>query len=279
MLKIDSLKFINCLLLVPLIFVNSISIASEVDNKDWGTQEAPHQLNEYSRDESTILIERNLNNVNQVDVCNEPDVTCINANFSRAEARFNCSETSINGGWGNPIWGGQCWTSLEACYFYGTPSQICYPLDGSVDIPENHSISVSSQCSSPDSKGFAYFENDGLAKIRSNTGDDMFAITHGASGYSEYPAIGSIGTEGRLTYMERDGGDITRDLMIPSGPPALYSDYIRFTNNPPPFLTSEAGCYQLDVDLCQGNVTLPATACCLPSGDNFIYLETAWNKK
>lgn len=236
-------------------------MASEVDNKDWGVQQAPYSLNEYSRDGSTITIEKTPSNVTDVAVCNDPDVTCINAVFSTASAQFDCTDTTVNGGWGTPSWNGQCWTSLQACYYYGTPSEVCHDLTSSnQNLPShiaNHTINVSSLCSAPDAKGVCYYENAGAAKIRSNTGDDMFAITHGASGYIEYPALGAIGAEDRLIYILRNGGDITKDLMIPSGPPGNFQDYKNFMSSSPPFITAEAGCYQLDVNLCQGDVTLP----------------------
>ena len=104
---------ISCFLSV---FITKYSLAEETDNHNWGTHEAPYQLNEYSREDSTITIERNLNNVNQVNICNDPDITCINANFSTATAQFDCSETSANGGWGVPAWGGQCGTADGASY-------------------------------------------------------------------------------------------------------------------------------------------------------------------
>ncbi len=259
--KWTAIIFAFCCCLSLLLFSSVNLSASTLDNKVY-TGVGTIDVNEYSREGSRIEITNPITSITDIAICNDPNVTCINFVAGDAKASFACHgggiNNSNNGWWGDVSYSGQCWQSLEAYYFYGTPSQT--PIDMTSDGRDNPShpgnavnvVPTTSSCSPPAAKGICQYEGSG---IKTNTGDDMFALSLGASGYVEYPALSSTltGDPNRLIYISRSGG-LAKDLMLPSGPLSganAYSDYRRFIDSPPTAgglsIETDYGCYPISV--------------------------------
>ncbi|MGB0720419.1 MAG: hypothetical protein ACPGRX_08095, partial [Bdellovibrionales bacterium] len=251
---------------------------SEAVNHNYGSHEAPYNIIGYSRVDATLSVHK-LTKKTDLAVCNNPNFECRNFQGSYVTADIRCGgveNDDTNGGWVVQAVTGQCFTQVEVCQYVGTPAEICNTVTGAPTLPSN--VDLTPQvCATPDPvKNYCSASYDGehmagglYTGITGNTGDDMFKIEPGTSGFFEYaaiaPAAGGTQSGNRLRYIERDASNGTRAMMMPSGPPATYTDYQRFLAVSPASVTHETACYAVDVDVCSAvptAVAIPANGIC-----------------
>lgn len=246
-----------------------IAHADEASGHDYGTITIPAgtatgSLNEYSRIGATVTFEKTPN-ISDFASCSGP-ITCKNLVPSTARISMSCDgDESLKGGWDSEVLTGDCWSSIDACYYEGTINEDCPPLDPDAKKAVNNDYLISgySNCSSGD-KGMCAYENSGSKVFSTATGDDMFKIQDGASAFLDYRALGTAtDTPYKLRWVRRNGGDASRALMIPSGPFVStggltpYADYRRFMANPPSFVTTTKSCFPVEVSFCEGDFAAP----------------------
>ncbi|MCB2050564.1 MAG: hypothetical protein KDE63_03955 [Novosphingobium sp.] len=225
---------------------------------------ASGSLNEYSRIGATVTFEKTPN-ISDFASCSG-SITCKNLVPSTAQISMSCDgDESLKGGWDSEVLTGDCWSSIDACYYEGTINEDCPPLDPDAKKAVNNDYQISgySNCSSGD-KGMCAYENTGAKQFSTVTGDHMFKIQDGASAFLDYRALGTAtDTPYKLRWVHRNGGDASRALMIPSGPFVStggltpYADYRRFMANPPSFVTTTKSCFPVEVSFCEGDFAAP----------------------
>lgn len=159
----------------------------------------------------------------------------------------------------------------------GAVTQLCYKVVRAAGL-EDVTITPYSKCNSatmltPQSKGLCAFEG---SIVEADTGDDMFKIRAGSGGaYVEYPSLGDLETPLRLRWVERgSGGQTSKAVMLPSGPPGTFKDFQNFMRYPPNGVVEvEPACYPVNAKLCEEApiATAPPTPglCGAAEGKNF----------
>lgn len=230
-------------------------------------------VNEESRQGSKIEIEA-APSTNSADFtfCSDPDVSCGAIVANTVEAEFECDGSGTNGSWGTPSFpgatGSACWSKMEVCYYPGTANESCVDLvDDNSDLLDasqsyNLNITVDSRCGksglgeacAESEFGEFYVNSEGAAGAPD---DKMFSIGQNSAGFLEYPALGSVGDQKRLLYIQRNASGKNRLMMIPSGPdassPTAPTDFLRFYDEKTNMAAVEPACYPIDVDLCTGD--------------------------
>ncbi|UBS31548.1 hypothetical protein LBX01_08455 [Altererythrobacter sp. N1] len=260
------------LLSIGLVLIHSgrPALANEAAGHTYSTITIPAgtatgSLNEYSRIGATVTFQKTPS-IADFESCSG-EITCKNLVSSTARISMSCDgDESLKGGWDSEVLTGNCWSSMDACYYAGTINEDCPPLDPDAKKAVNNDYLMSgfSNCTTGD-KGMCAYENSGSAVFSTATGDDMFKIQDGASAFLDYRRLGtSTTTPYKLRWVHRHGGDANRALMIPSGPFVStggltpYADYRRFMANPPSIVTTAKSCFPVEVSFCEGDFAAPA---------------------
>lgn len=229
---------------------HSAVYANETLANNYGISASPATIDEYSRLGSYQKITVT-SSLSDVVMCSDPDVECINFVPSTADVTLKCAGSSANGGWTISNTNGQCWNSLDYCYGYGTPAEVCFILPAS--LLTQVLFKPYSKCTVPDpDKNFCIHDYNGTIGIEANTGDDMFRINQGAEAFFEYLNMGGIDNSYRLKWIERNTVGSSLGLMMPSGPPGVYSDYEQFVDNNPAFVNIQKACFPTETSICTG---------------------------
>ena len=168
-----------------------------------------------------------------------------------------------------------CWDPIKATNVFrhgsilnnGGPVQI---VGAKMLTRDEISIEPKSQCTH--SSDYAPDGFDGTKKtfcsygngIDGNTGDDMFKLSPTVRSYFEYDKLGTsdlnnVGNSShdeyyRLRFLNRSAAG-SKDMMMPSGPPSIYSDYTNFLKKSP--IEVKDACYKANIEVCE-NVTIEA---------------------
>ncbi|MAQ71909.1 MAG: hypothetical protein CL565_06915 [Alphaproteobacteria bacterium] len=225
-----------------------------------GTSPASNlKIDKYFRAGGQASFSRSVSSISDIEFCNDSGVTCSNLVSDTATMSLTCAgDPAARGGWnhgGSPSFSGQCWQSLDVCVDNPPGPPICFDGTslGDPSLARNHRFNGVSNCSPSSQKSMCAYENDGSDLFYKNTGDHMFGLDHDASAFLDYRGIGAdVDLPGRLRWVARNGGDTSKALMVPSGPPGSFADYINFLNNSPSFVTVDKGCFPIEANLCMG---------------------------
>ena len=221
-MKLNNLKIapytlsILSLQVLVLLVVTAPAGASESIETYLG-EEAFH-LKEYSRQGSTIAVDHKA------------------GDGSTASVRLICDGRSSAGGWKIQSLRGYCGDGMKAgkSHVSMTPYSKC----------------TGAEMDPPPGKDYCVWES--LGDITGDTGDDMFKIYPGKGAYLEYTKVGGLGVPGRISYIERTGGE-DKPVMIPAGPKDDYTDFLRFLHHSPgDVVKAELACSPIRVSLCKG---------------------------
>lgn len=216
-------------------------------------------IDEYSRLDSRAKAQIQITDPSQLSICKTEGVTCKDfvAGGSLPTADIHCAGNlagAANGGWVVDSLAGQCWSGLTVCYGDGSPGN-CAPVGAKAPAA---SLTPYSKCTGGGLKGACSYGATGLLVT---TGDDMFRLDGGGSGFLDFAAIGALADPYRLKWIERIDGAGGRSMMIPSGPASTRADYKSFTDTASVFAQAEDACYPVKASLCDAaSLTLPPVA-------------------
>jgi len=222
--------------------------------------------------------DRRTNNITLTDIpaCNRPDMTCTPLTAQQlAAAGFSGSnwpravvECKPTGEWEIVRSSGACFLPPFGCCYRNIQGNQyvdhgCRIITVSTDIrlTTDNSRLRQFNCAGienvrdPNGKNYCVFDyiNPNDPSVHGDTGDDMFAIkpTAGAFFVNKNVSTDAI-------YIGRNSTS-NMDMMMPSGPPGTYTDYLQFIQNPPEDVTVsgaddnfslEAGCPPFEINLC-----------------------------
>lgn len=153
---------------------------------------------------------------------------------------------------------GECIYKL--CYETGPsrpPVTVCEDVRGGAMSVSSTPVELCPSGASESSprKGFCVFDTAPSPEITGVTGDDMVKIKAGAKAYFESTKLS--GPE-RLKWVQWISSDMSRDLMMPAGPPPAspsdpnaYKDLQDFMDSPPAGVVAvEPACYAVSFEAC-----------------------------